>query len=463
MRAALCVALALACLALVPALAQEDAKINRTDRARIRDTKETMTKLVSDLRLHQRMQDEYPAALKGLVDSQLRESLPKDAWEHDFAYEVSAETGFRLTSYGADGKKGGDAANADIVFTEAGELRVLTADEKAELDKQREEARFQAHRAVALREMVVVGGAAVSHRREKGAWPKTLAELRPANPDSDEAKSQDRCYTDPWGKAYELRLLAHENFAIVCLGADGAEGGKDRNADFVITEKEVRPNYTRRNRWDRWGGWRGGNYDWQAGELVEAIKRFKRLLNRLPADLAELTRPGLTKDGNPVLRSIPKDRFGREYSYVVYGPDEFFVVGLGSDAIQGGTGDDADTVMPEPGVVDREFEEPEPPQEDQDALRVEIAREQALDIADKLIAHHTEKGAYPDSLETIKAKFPGEAVPLDPWGNAFAYALTKDEKDAVTGFTVTCHGSDGAAGGDGHATDIVVNEKKETK
>lgn len=442
--------------------AQEDSKISRTDRGRIRDTKETMRTLAGELRVHEQMRDAYPAELKGLVDLQLREALPKDAWDHDFAYEVSAETGFRLTSYGADGKKGGDLANADIVWTRDGEFREMTTDEKAALEKLRDEARFQAHRAVALREMVVVGAAAVNHRREKGTWPAELKTLRTDAKD-DQSKSTDRCFHDPWGNAYTLRLLANENFAIVCWGADGKEGGKERDADFVITEKEVRPSYIRRNRYDGWG-YRGRNWDWQANQLVESIKLFQKKVGRLPDELAELTRPGLTKDGAPVAQSIPRDRHGRDYVYLKYGPDEYFVVGLGKDGIQGGTGDDDDTVMPEPGVVERDFEEFEPqPAEDQEALRAEVALEQANDIADKVIAHKAEKSAYPETLETIKAKFPGEVVPLDPWGNAFTYALTKDDKGIATGFTVTSLGRDGAVGGTEVDADITVNEKKEVK
>lgn len=462
MRACRLILLALFLLAGQPLmLAQEAPAISRTDRARIRDSKETMRKLAEELRLYAQMRDEFPAELKGLVEFKLRESLPKDAWDRDFGYELSAEHGYRLCCWGADGKKGGDGANADIVWTRDGEYREMTSDERARLEKQRDEARFNANQAVALREMVVVGTALVTHRRDSGAWPADLKVLR-KEPKTDQEKAVDACFTDPWGNAYALRLMAHDNFAIVCWGADGKEGGTGREADFVVTEKEVRPAYLARARWNRWGN-RGMNWDWQAGQVVESVRQFRKRVGRLPQALDELTRPGLTPDGNPIRRSIPRDRFGRDYCYVVYGPEEFFVVGLGKDAIQGGTGDDADTIQPEPGVVEREFEDFEPPQEDQDALRVEVAREQALDIADKLVAHHAEKGAYPESLETIKDKFPGEAVPLDPWGNPFVYAVTKDEPNAVTGFTVTCHGSDGAAGGDGHAADIVVNEKKETK
>lgn len=86
------------------ALAQDAPAINRADRGRIRDSKETMRTLADELRLYQQMRDEYPAQLKGLLDLNLREALPKDAWDRDFGYELSAEKGYRLTCFGADGR-----------------------------------------------------------------------------------------------------------------------------------------------------------------------------------------------------------------------------------------------------------------------------------------------------------------------------------------------------------------------
>ncbi|MBX3475490.1 MAG: type II secretion system protein GspG [Planctomycetes bacterium] len=444
------------------ALAQDAPAINRADRGRIRDSKETMRTLADELRLYQQMRDEYPAQLKGLLDLNLREALPKDAWDRDFGYELSAEKGYRLTCFGADGKKGGAGADADIIWTRDGELRELSTNELAALERQRQEARFQAHRVVAQKEMVVVGVAAVAHRRDKGAWPTELKELR-TKAETDEAKAVDACFTDPWGNPYVFRALPNENFAIICWGADGKEGGTDHDADFVITEKEVRPAYVRRARWSRWG-MRNVNLDWQAHQIADSVRQFKKKVGRLPTQLDELLVPGLTPDGNAIRRNIPRDRYGKEYAYLVYGPDEFFVVGLGKDMIQGGTGENADSITPEPGAVERDYDEFEaPPQEDQDALRVEVAQEQALDIADKVAAHKAEHGTWPDSLEAVKARFPGEVVPLDPWGNAFVLELVKDANGEVTGFTVTSRGRDGAVGGAGHDADIVVNDKKEVK
>ncbi|MGA2678446.1 MAG: type II secretion system major pseudopilin GspG [Sedimentisphaerales bacterium] len=48
-------------------------------------------------------------------------SLPKDAWGHDFVYQLSPESGkpFVIISYGADGEEGGEGINADLRSTDA--------------------------------------------------------------------------------------------------------------------------------------------------------------------------------------------------------------------------------------------------------------------------------------------------------------------------------------------------------
>ncbi len=462
MRPYICLVFALGLLLGMAATAsgQDESKISRADRTKIRDTKATLGKLAADLRTYNQIHEGFPDELKALVTSQLREVLPQDAWGRDFTYSRNAEKGFVLTSLGADGKAGGKDADADILWTRDGEQRTLTDAQKAALEKQREELRFQAHGAVARNEMVVVGTQAVNWRRDKSAWPESAKALR-KDPADDAEKAIDACFVDPWGHEYELRLLAHDNFAIVCWGQDGKEGGSERDADFVITEKEVRSSYLQRARMDDWGGWRG-NTDWRINDLVESVRKFKKKVKRLPETLEELTRPGLTEDGAAIRPSLPKDRWGKEYVYVKYSAEEFYVVGLGKNQLEGGTGDDSDTVAPEPGVVEREYEDWNPePAEDQDALRAEIALEQAKDIADKANEHKTAKGSWPESLDTIKTKFAGEVVPLDPWGNSFVYALTKNDKGETTGFTVTSRGKDGAEGGTGTSADIAINQDKE--
>ena len=47
--------------------------------------------------------------------------VPKDAWNHDFIFELYPETGkpFVIKSLGADGQEGGEGDNADLLSTDA--------------------------------------------------------------------------------------------------------------------------------------------------------------------------------------------------------------------------------------------------------------------------------------------------------------------------------------------------------
>lgn len=49
------------------------------------------------------------------VPSRILEKIPVDPWNHPYIYVSDGET-FTLTSYGQDGKEGGEGADADIVF-----------------------------------------------------------------------------------------------------------------------------------------------------------------------------------------------------------------------------------------------------------------------------------------------------------------------------------------------------------
>lgn len=48
--------------------------------------------------------------------------VPKDAWNHDFIFELWPETGkpFVIKSLGADGQEGGEGDNVDLLSTDAG-------------------------------------------------------------------------------------------------------------------------------------------------------------------------------------------------------------------------------------------------------------------------------------------------------------------------------------------------------
>jgi hypothetical protein len=456
------------------ALAAQE-RISRGDRAKMRETRETMKQLQLDLATLNQMRGTYPENLKALVDDKLREALPKDAWGREFAYQLSTEQGYRLTSWGADGKAGGEGGSRDIVWTAQGELRELSTDEKAAQLAKLEELRFQASRLIARKRMVQVGAELVNHRRDKDAWPKSLDDCKRTGNVGEDA-AVNRCFTDPWDKPFALKLLPNDNFAVVCWGLDGKEGGLGRDADFVITERDVRAEHYRAR--DDYWGWRGGysGGDWRVQNLAEDVQRYKEKNGKLPEELADLTRGGQAKDGGvapPIRNALPRDSWGNDYVYVKLSEEEFYIVGLGKDGIEGGIKDNADVIYPKPGtemgaIADYEDwegeviveEAEEEPADENDALAV-VAREYMLDIIDKLNAHKAEKGALPESLDEIKDAFVGKVVPADPWENAFSYTLIKDAEGNVTGFTLTCLGSDGAQGGEGNAADIILNQDGE--
>jgi len=460
-------ALCLLTLLCATTLAQET--INRGDRAKIRKTRETLSALALDLATVRQMQGEYPGSLKALIDASLREALPKDAWDRDFAYETSTEHGFRLTSWGADGKAGGVGAGRDIVWTKNGELREMTAAELSEYQAKLKAARQQAERVLARARMVQAGAEVVNHRRDKGAWPAKLEDCRRAGTSAAD-KAVNLCFTDPWGRPFVFKLLPHDNFAIVCWGADGKEDGKDHDADFVVTEREVRAlQNSFRDDWWRWDSDNG--VDWQVQDLAQDVLRFKQAYGKLPEELSELTRPGPAGKADAprqaMRAALPRDRWENEYVYIKLSAEEFYVVGLGKDAIEGGIKDNKDAIHPVPGTEPARGGESDGfgpgmvmPEPDDNAALAEVASELMLEMIDKLNAHKADKGAWPATLDDIADQFVDEAVPLDPWEHEFIYTLTRDG-DAVTGFTLTCLGSDGSSGGDDHAADITLNQDGE--
>jgi general secretion pathway protein G len=58
----------------------------------------------------------YPdtaTGLQALVDAQLRDEVPRDAWNHDYIYVLERGRPI-ITSYGRDGVPGGEGPDADI-------------------------------------------------------------------------------------------------------------------------------------------------------------------------------------------------------------------------------------------------------------------------------------------------------------------------------------------------------------
>ncbi|MCB9895421.1 MAG: type II secretion system protein GspG [Planctomycetes bacterium] len=462
----------LALITLLSCTILAEEKISRADRAKMRETRETMGSLQQDLSAL-RGPEGYPKELKAVVDGSLRESLPKDGWGREFAYETSVEHGFKLTSWGADGKAGGDGAARDIVWTSKGELREMSAEEKAAYEKKLDELRFEATRVIARKRMIQVGSEVITYRRTHDGWPEKLEDCKRESEEPVD-KAVNACFADPFGHEFALRLLPHDNFAVICWGADGEEGGLERASDFVVTERDVRAEYNKVSN-DFWG-W-GGRYDdtdWRVQNLADDVLRYKQQAGKLPDELIDLTRvvaAGNGKDGGaqPIRSSLPKDRWGNDYVYVKLSETDFFIVGLGKDGIEGGIKDNKDAIFPKPGADPSVNDYGEDwggvvqaqPEQDDDEILVEVANEWMLDMVDKLKAYKAEHGDYPASLDDIKDQMVDKKIPNDPWDHAFVYSLTKQDDGKISGFTLTCYGSDGAQGGEGHAADITMNQDSE--
>jgi hypothetical protein len=447
------------------ATAQDAPKLKAVDRQRQRKTRDTMKTLAADLASLLSVSGSYTENLDEIVRNNLREAIPPDAWGNKFSYRRTKShdektpdgPGFELVSFGADGRAGGQGADTDLTWTERGELRTLSADEKAELERKRAEQLELCRRALAYAEMKVLGALALAHLREKGVWPADIAALKPKGA-TDAERALLACFTDPWAREYEFKPLPHENFAVICRGSDSKEGGKGPAADFVITERDLRQMPDPEDGWD---------YEWQnyaTADLADSVRSFKKLNGRLPRELDELTR-----GQNPVRTSLSNDRHGNPHLYIAVSEDEFYVISLGSDRQPGGIGDAADAIAPKPGADPAKaalkpgVDENEAREEahKQHLLLVEVADAQMQEIARKLAALHEKNGAWPESLDAVAGEFPGGKVPLDPWGNAYSFSLTRDEAGKATGFTVTCLSSDGAAGGSDLAADFGLNQELE--
>jgi general secretion pathway protein G len=85
-------------------------------KARVDRTNLDIGNIDSGLKLYNARKGKFPdtaTGLKALVDMEILDKMPKDAWGNDYVYTL--ENGRPVvTSYGADGVPGGDGPNADI-------------------------------------------------------------------------------------------------------------------------------------------------------------------------------------------------------------------------------------------------------------------------------------------------------------------------------------------------------------
>jgi len=85
-------------------------------KARVDRTTLDIGNIDSALKLYNARKGKFPdtaTGLKALVDMEILDKMPKDAWGNDYVYTL--ENGRPVvTSYGADGTPGGEGANADL-------------------------------------------------------------------------------------------------------------------------------------------------------------------------------------------------------------------------------------------------------------------------------------------------------------------------------------------------------------
>lgn len=339
-------------------------RIARTDLRKMAETREAMREIRLALEKHLIMNEQYPEKLDALEG----EKATKDAWGNDLLFERKDDD-FLITSLGSDGKAGGEGAAKDILWTARGERKIFTDAEKEKRAEARKAKLVEAARTVARLEMTELGLLALKYRKENDKWPEKAADLVPD--DDNELKRYKSCLKDSWGTEYVFKKLPHENFAVICYGADGKEGGKHADLDFAINEAEVRKKTNDDDGYSRYR-W---SYDYDCERISNNIHKFKAATGKLPKTLEDLVNVSVEqveevdrdaeqeaadkgeeyvpdeprKFSAPLMSELPKDDHGNEYIMIVSSEDEFHVVGLGKDQKSGGSEDDEDVVYPTPG------------------------------------------------------------------------------------------------------------------
>jgi general secretion pathway protein G len=110
--------------------------MGQTDKARVVTTTATLSNLHEAVDMFKMDTGRYPTeeeGLNALVEQPTDvegwspggylkgTTIPKDAWKHDFVYQLNPESGkpFVIISYGADGKEGGEGYDADLYSTDS--------------------------------------------------------------------------------------------------------------------------------------------------------------------------------------------------------------------------------------------------------------------------------------------------------------------------------------------------------
>lgn len=96
---------------------------SRLDKSRVSETKIAMGQVNNALNLYYTDCGKFPKSLDGLIKADADcsnwgpepylKKMPKDAWKHDFSYEIEGNN-YTVKSLGSDGREGGDGYAKDI-------------------------------------------------------------------------------------------------------------------------------------------------------------------------------------------------------------------------------------------------------------------------------------------------------------------------------------------------------------
>lgn len=309
-------------------------KLTKQQIRAIAKTKQTMKVLCVNIDSYYWSMDEYPETLVALKDNEFVDEIAKDAWGNDFGYKRTDDEDYVLTSFGADGKQGGAGADTDITFNSEGEFKPLTdAEKKALAEKTKRLERFAKH-AVSHAKAVALAYALFQYLADYDKLPEK----------AENAVSDDLKYllTDAWGKAFTFKSLPKNNLAVISLGADAKKGGKDENADIVVTEADAnafsgyREEYTNRR----------PGMDWNADEVGEAIERYTKAKGKAPKTLAELIEA-------EYINGPPQSWQDNVLTFVWIAEKEAYVVNLGEKGDLSGI----EGVFPLPGGVEPDYDD----------------------------------------------------------------------------------------------------------
>lgn len=213
-----------------------------------------------------------------------------------------------------------------------------------------------AQRARVEEDLAAIAAAIERFRAVRGELPVNLDALLARGPDGAPFLPNVKALPkDPWGREYRYRPQgAKGTFEVSSLGADGAAGGEGRDADLVVKggAASARADTPESRR---------SKIDADLDLLCQAVETYRmRYGGVLPESLSLLT--ATTRGAEPILRSLPKDPWGRDYSIEALGDARGFRIGTrGADGEPGGEGEAADVHRDGPRMEPKPASRPSSP------------------------------------------------------------------------------------------------------